>query len=83
MDSTLVESYSATQVMRCIHIGLLCVQAGANDRPTIYDVSNMLSNEASQIPEVKQKSQKRGTETHLSETEMCSNTFSSFEVDAR
>ena len=35
---------SATEMMRCIHIGLLCVQENVADRPTMASVVLMLSN---------------------------------------
>ncbi|XP_058224730.1 cysteine-rich receptor-like protein kinase 10 isoform X2 [Rhododendron vialii] len=39
------ESFLAPQVLRCIHIGLLCVQEFATDRPTMSKVAFMLCNE--------------------------------------
>ncbi|CAN1194975.1 G-type lectin S-receptor-like serine/threonine-protein kinase At4g27290 [Linum perenne] len=44
MDSALDEecSENVSQVMRCIHIGLLCVQNCADDRPTMANVVMML-----------------------------------------
>ena len=44
MDSSL-ESYNSEEVLRCIQVGLLCVQEEANDRPTMSDVVLMLSSE--------------------------------------
>uniref|UniRef100_A0A6N2NKX6 Uncharacterized protein n=1 Tax=Salix viminalis TaxID=40686 RepID=A0A6N2NKX6_SALVM len=43
---------SATEMMRCIHIGLLCVQENVADRPTMASVVLMLSSSslALQIP---------------------------------
>lgn len=38
-------SYPTHEVLRCLHIGLLCVQEHAADRPTMSDVSFMLSQE--------------------------------------
>lgn len=45
MDPTLRDSCLIEQVERCIHIGLLCVENHAVDRPTIEDVVSMLKNE--------------------------------------
>lgn len=39
------ESISADEVLRYIHVGLLCVQDQATDRPTMSDVVSMLTNE--------------------------------------
>ncbi|KAL6533645.1 hypothetical protein OROHE_013478 [Orobanche hederae] len=50
MDPTLRNSYIADQVHRCIHIGLLCVENYAVDRPTIEDVILMLKNEMTNLP---------------------------------
>ncbi|KAL5730990.1 non-specific serine/threonine protein kinase [Ranunculus cassubicifolius] len=43
MDPILLDSYSAAEVMRCIHVGLLCVQDNLEDRPTMSSVVLMLS----------------------------------------
>ncbi|KAI8007117.1 Cysteine-rich receptor-like protein kinase 25 [Camellia lanceoleosa] len=43
MDSTLEGSYSKSEVIRCIHIGLLCVQEDPEDRPSMTTVILMLS----------------------------------------
>ncbi|KAL0312389.1 UNVERIFIED_CONTAM: G-type lectin S-receptor-like serine/threonine-protein kinase [Sesamum radiatum] len=50
MDPSLRASCVTNQVQRCIHIGLLCVENHAVDRPTIEDVIYMLKNEMSNLP---------------------------------
>ena len=40
--------------MRCIHVGLLCVQDQATDRPTMIDVVSFLANETIQLSTPKQ-----------------------------
>ncbi|XP_048446969.1 G-type lectin S-receptor-like serine/threonine-protein kinase At1g61500 isoform X2 [Pyrus x bretschneideri] len=45
VDEVLADSYPSSQAMRCVHIGLLCVQDNATDRPTMPDVVLMLSSE--------------------------------------
>ncbi|XP_070678937.1 G-type lectin S-receptor-like serine/threonine-protein kinase At1g61500 [Malus domestica] len=45
LDEVLVDSYSSLEVMRCMHIGLLCVQDKSEDRPTMPDVVFTLSSE--------------------------------------
>ncbi|XP_062013328.1 G-type lectin S-receptor-like serine/threonine-protein kinase At1g61370 isoform X1 [Rosa rugosa] len=42
-DEALTSSYSSLELLRCVHIGLLCVQDNAADRPTMADVVFMLS----------------------------------------
>ncbi|XP_058223242.1 uncharacterized protein LOC131332952 [Rhododendron vialii] len=48
------ESFLASQMLRCIHIGLLCVEESATDRPTMSDVDFMLCNETALLPPLKQ-----------------------------
>ncbi|XP_028791034.1 G-type lectin S-receptor-like serine/threonine-protein kinase At1g11410 [Neltuma alba] len=45
MDSTLGESYPLDVALRCIQIGLLCVQESAFYRPSVLEVIFMLGNE--------------------------------------
>ncbi|GLU22195.1 hypothetical protein SLE2022_382870 [Rubroshorea leprosula] len=54
MDPTLDGFCLHNQILRCIHIGLLCVQDHAIDRPTMLDVVSMLSNETMPLPQPKQ-----------------------------
>ncbi|CAL1397661.1 unnamed protein product [Linum trigynum] len=51
-SSTMGESFSTDQVMRCIQIGLLCVQEFPTDRPAMSDVVFMLGN-ATTLPSPK------------------------------
>ncbi|KAJ6966848.1 G-type lectin S-receptor-like serine/threonine-protein kinase CES101 isoform X4 [Populus alba x Populus x berolinensis] len=53
VDPILRESCSEDQVLRCIHVGLLCVEDNAVDRPIMSDVISMLTSEA-QLPPPKQ-----------------------------
>ncbi|KAJ9697293.1 hypothetical protein PVL29_009195 [Vitis rotundifolia] len=50
VDPMLEDSYSTTQMLRCIHIALLCVQESAADRPTMSAVISMLTNETVPLP---------------------------------
>ncbi|KAJ4718134.1 putative Receptor protein kinase [Melia azedarach] len=56
MDPSLEESCSANdnEVLRYIHVGLLCVQDQAIDRPTMLDVIFMLKNETMSLPPPRQ-----------------------------
>ncbi|CAJ2648795.1 unnamed protein product [Trifolium pratense] len=51
VDSSIGESYTPSEVLRCIHVGLLCVQERAEDRPTMPSVLLMLSSETALMPE--------------------------------
>nr|XP_028962375.1 G-type lectin S-receptor-like serine/threonine-protein kinase At1g67520 [Malus domestica] len=46
MDPTLGNSFIEEQLLRYIHVGLLCVEENAADRPTMSDVISMLINES-------------------------------------
>ncbi|BBH01656.1 lectin protein kinase family protein [Prunus dulcis] len=50
MDPTLGESCVADQLLRCVHVSLLCVEENAVDRPTMSDVISMLTNEGVPLP---------------------------------
>ncbi|GJZ33216.1 G-type lectin S-receptor-like serine/threonine-protein kinase CES101 [Tanacetum coccineum] len=54
MDPTLEDSCTPKEVMTCVHVGLLCVQDHAMDRPTMSEVVSMLTNENMHLPEPKQ-----------------------------
>ncbi|KAL5841859.1 hypothetical protein ACOSQ3_012462 [Xanthoceras sorbifolium] len=45
VDSCLADSFPSNEVLRCIQVGLLCVQDNAKDRPSMSTVVFMLSNE--------------------------------------
>ncbi|KAI3963606.1 hypothetical protein MKW92_038168 [Papaver armeniacum] len=45
VDEALGDFYSISEVMKCTHIGLLCVQNKAVDRPTMAEVDFMLISE--------------------------------------
>ncbi|XP_047155544.1 receptor-like serine/threonine-protein kinase SD1-8 [Vigna umbellata] len=51
VDSSIGDSYSPSEVLRCVHVGLLCVQERAEDRPTMSSVMLMLSSESSLMPQ--------------------------------
>ncbi|GMN26184.1 hypothetical protein TIFTF001_040815 [Ficus carica] len=55
MDVCLKDSCVDSQVLRCIHVGLLCVQKFAHDRPTMSSVVFMLENEGATLPQPKQR----------------------------
>ena len=43
MDPIMGDSYARNEVIRCIHMGLLCVQEDPDDRPSMASVVLMLS----------------------------------------
>jgi hypothetical protein len=50
------------EILRCIYVGLLCVQDFANDRPIISTVISMLKSEIIDLPLPKQAA---STERHI------------------
>lgn len=44
LDQRLRDSFAENEVIRCIHIGLLCVQEDPADRPTMPSIVLMLNN---------------------------------------
>ncbi|KAL4563132.1 hypothetical protein LXL04_027165 [Taraxacum kok-saghyz] len=53
LDDTIGSKFSSDEVLRCIQIGLLCVQEQAEDRPTMSKVLLMLSSETIQLSQPK------------------------------
>uniref|UniRef100_M1AJH2 Receptor protein kinase n=1 Tax=Solanum tuberosum TaxID=4113 RepID=M1AJH2_SOLTU len=53
-DPALEDLCDTEQFLRVIHVGLLCVQEGAADRPTMSDVISMLGNGSMSLPIAKQ-----------------------------
>ncbi|CAO2842640.1 unnamed protein product [Amaranthus hypochondriacus] len=49
VDPAILSNYSNSEILRCIHIGLLCVQHKAEDRPTMSTVDIMLSSNSVQL----------------------------------
>ncbi|EYU27869.1 hypothetical protein MIMGU_mgv1a017829mg, partial [Erythranthe guttata] len=53
LDKAAGETYSASEVMRCIQVGLLCVQEHTEDRPNMSTVVLMLSSDFVSMPQPK------------------------------
>ena len=53
IDPMLENSFIGSEVERCIHIGLLCVQEDAKDRPTMSHVVLMLASDTMVLPKPK------------------------------
>lgn len=50
VDPNMSEPSPVSEVLKCIHVGLLCVQDQATERPTMPEVVSMLSNDANLLP---------------------------------
>ncbi|XP_073005368.1 G-type lectin S-receptor-like serine/threonine-protein kinase At4g27290 [Typha latifolia] len=54
IDQSLDERFPRNEMVRCIHIALMCVQENAADRPTMSGVVAMLSSESTALSDPKQ-----------------------------
>ncbi|XP_047062042.1 G-type lectin S-receptor-like serine/threonine-protein kinase B120 isoform X1 [Lolium rigidum] len=54
VDCSVVASCPLHEVLRCIHVGLLCVQDHPNDRPLMSSVMYMIENQNALLPTPKQ-----------------------------
>ncbi|KAK8349430.1 hypothetical protein V6Z12_A06G140500, partial [Gossypium hirsutum] len=54
IDPAVSDSSFDREILKCIHVGLLCVQNFATDRPTMSTVTSMLSTETENLPAPKQ-----------------------------
>ncbi|KAF2305013.1 hypothetical protein GH714_001069 [Hevea brasiliensis] len=50
MDPVLRDSYKRNEIIRCMHLGLLCVQENPGDRPTMKSIIIMLSSSSIALP---------------------------------
>ncbi|CAF2115867.1 G-type lectin S-receptor-like serine/threonine-protein kinase At1g11330 isoform X2 [Brassica napus] len=53
-DPVVLDESFGKEITKCVHIGLLCVQEIANDRPSVSTVIGMLTTEITNLPEPKQ-----------------------------
>ncbi|KAI3989064.1 hypothetical protein MKX01_033100 [Papaver californicum] len=50
----LCTSISRTEILRCIHVGLLCIQEFPRDRPSMSAILTVLTSENAFLPSLKQ-----------------------------
>lgn len=83
------DSFPLSEVMRCIQIGLLCVQKHPEDRPTMSVVLLMLDSETATLPQPKEpgfyseRSFADGSNTVAIGRECCTNEISSTLFEGR
>lgn len=67
MDPILRESYNQNEIIRTIHIGLLCVQEDPEDRPTMATIVLMLDSSTVTLPTPKRPAFfiHSGTDTYM------------------
>ncbi|KAF6165936.1 hypothetical protein GIB67_012833 [Kingdonia uniflora] len=56
IDTSIEDSLQTSEVLRCIHVGLLCVQQRPDDKPNMPYVVLMLSSETVSLPQPNQPS---------------------------
>ncbi|XP_070051575.1 G-type lectin S-receptor-like serine/threonine-protein kinase At1g11300 [Nicotiana tomentosiformis] len=54
VDPKIIDMQFEREILRCAHVGLLCVQEYAEDRPNVSAVLSMLTSEISDLPSPKQ-----------------------------
>jgi hypothetical protein len=72
LDPTLGNSYSRDEVIKCLHIGLLCVQEDPVDRPTIESIVLQLNSYSIPLPSPQQPAYffTGGTEQNMQSREL-------------
>ncbi|KAL5698211.1 hypothetical protein ACHQM5_029280 [Ranunculus cassubicifolius] len=73
VDKSMINSYHDETIQRCIQIGLLCVQKGTEQRPTMSSVVLMLSSETLILPSPELPGFYVGRDTHSVEHTLDSN----------
>ena len=54
MDQSVQETCNANQFMKCVNVGLLCIEEDPSDRPTMSNVVTMLDSEIAIVSTPKQ-----------------------------
>ncbi|MQL69217.1 hypothetical protein Taro_001517 [Colocasia esculenta] len=54
VDSSMANDFPTPEVLKCIKVGLLCVQEQPEDRPTMASVVDMLADNMESLPQPKQ-----------------------------
>uniref|UniRef100_A0A1U7WRF3 non-specific serine/threonine protein kinase n=1 Tax=Nicotiana sylvestris TaxID=4096 RepID=A0A1U7WRF3_NICSY len=54
VDPKIIDLQLEKEILRCVHVGLLCVQEYAEDRPNVSTVLSMLTREIADLPSPKQ-----------------------------
>ncbi|RID57390.1 hypothetical protein BRARA_F00765 [Brassica rapa] len=71
--------YDESEVMKCVHIGLLCVQENASDRPDMPSVVSMFGHKANDFPPPKHPAFTSGRKTHVKNDDSTSGAYPSGE----
>ncbi|KAL5839712.1 hypothetical protein ACOSQ4_012320 [Xanthoceras sorbifolium] len=89
IDPTISDPCFQWEILRCIHVGLLCVQEFVRDRPSVSTVISMLNSEIADLPTPKQPAfttRQSASDTNSSEQrqkKVSANYFSVSDIDGR
>uniref|UniRef100_A0A453Q2F9 Receptor-like serine/threonine-protein kinase n=2 Tax=Aegilops tauschii subsp. strangulata TaxID=200361 RepID=A0A453Q2F9_AEGTS len=87
VDSSIVGSCSPDETVRCIHIGLLCVQDSPNERPLVSSIMSFLENGDISLPPPKESvyfaENNNGNDGAAENTVNSANNMSITEVEGR
>ncbi|KAJ7949921.1 putative Receptor protein kinase [Quillaja saponaria] len=89
IDQRISSSCTNDQMLRCIHVALLCVEENADDRPTMSNIISMLTSESSSLPLPKRPAFYTGRMVSEAQTftrelkDDSINGLSTYEIDAR
>ena len=86
IDGSMSEACFQEEILRCIHVGLLCVQELAKDRPFISTVVGMLCSEIAHLPIPKKPAfteMRSGTNTESSNKKFSLNEVSITMIEGR
>lgn len=85
MDAVLSEKCDTSEFLRCVNVGLLCVQDDPNDRPAMPNVVFMLGNETASLPSPKQPTfvVRRSLQTPISANPLSLNTLTATTLHGR
>jgi hypothetical protein len=87
LDPTMRDSFSKNEVIRCIHIGLLCVQEDPASRPTMATIVLMLESHSVslQLPQhpafLLRSGAKRNMKTEVAHDDSTTTQSATFSVD--
>ncbi|XP_038877217.1 G-type lectin S-receptor-like serine/threonine-protein kinase At1g11330 isoform X2 [Benincasa hispida] len=77
IDPTLNELCCESKIVRCIQVGLLCVEESINDRPNVGTIISMLNNETEDMPIPKQPSFiGKQLQSNIKVSQSCGNKYS-------
>ena len=80
VDMGVSDSRYDKEILKCIHVGLLCVQEFAKHRPTMSTVVSMVNSEIVDLPTPKQPAFTETQHTHLQSSQNIEDIFSMNEV---